>query len=143
MPPATLAFLVDRLTVDAMADLLGAIQLALRDETVVVRTEGFQGLGGVVALVMALCPDDVLLLVEDGVTAMGRRASIIVSVKHQQPAMSIHTERLFCSGDKTLTALAALFRDNEFLAHSGRSRRTTISAWTSTAVWGGWWSSSW
>jgi sulfur transfer complex TusBCD TusB component (DsrH family) len=119
VPPGILSSLLDRLSVDAMADLLADVQLALRDETVVVRIEGFQGLGGIVALVMALCPDDVLLLVEDGIIAKGTRCSVIVSIKHQQ-ATSFHTERILRSGDKTFTSLPTHFRVNEFLAHPGR-----------------------
>jgi len=59
--PATL---LEKLTVETMAELLSALQSALHDEASLLYIEGFHGLGAAVALIMALCPNDVLLMVE-------------------------------------------------------------------------------
>ncbi|KAF2964209.1 hypothetical protein GQX73_g9370 [Xylaria multiplex] len=116
LPPQTSASLLERLTIDSMVELLDAVQQALQDSTLLLYIEGFQGLGGVVSLLMALCPDDVTLLIEGEVIFQGQRRTIIISVKHEGKTLFglekiIHT--------KKSSPHAVTFRPNEFLAHPG------------------------
>ncbi|KAI0410734.1 hypothetical protein F5X98DRAFT_384991 [Xylaria grammica] len=118
VPPVTSASLLDRLTVDSLVELLDAVQQAVRDSNIMVRIEGFRGLGGIVSLFMALCPDDVLLLVENGILFEGQRRSVTISVR-QDLETSFHVEKII-RGSKSSSALPVVFRLDEFLAQPGR-----------------------
>ncbi|KAI1644371.1 uncharacterized protein F4817DRAFT_219801 [Daldinia loculata] len=113
IPPSTSESLLERLSIESMVELLDAVQQALRDETTIVHIEGFQGLGGIIALLTALCPDDILLLVENGILFKGPRQSIIISVMHQKKT-TFSIEKL------ALRQLPLTFRDSEFLSQPGR-----------------------
>lgn len=75
--------LLDNLSVETMAEFLAALHGALYEESSILYVEGFQGLGPVVALVMALCPDDVMINVENEILFQGERRSIVISLKTQ------------------------------------------------------------
>jgi hypothetical protein len=81
--PSTPGTLLDNLSVETMAELLAALHIALHDESSILYVEGFQGLGPIVALVMALCPDDVMINIEDTIYSQGKRRSIVISLKAQ------------------------------------------------------------
>ncbi|KAI1745755.1 hypothetical protein F4680DRAFT_443224 [Xylaria scruposa] len=119
IPPSMSASLLDRPTVDFTVELLDAVQQAVRDANVMVQIEGFRGMGSIVSLLMALCPDDVLLLVENGVIFQGRRRSVTISVQHGKEETSVHIEKII-RGRKSSSALAVSFRLDEFLAQPGR-----------------------
>ncbi|KAI1313352.1 hypothetical protein F5Y03DRAFT_406603 [Xylaria venustula] len=116
--PSVSASLLDRLTVDAIVEILDAVQQALRDANVIVQIKGFRGLGGIISLLMALCPDDVLLLVENGIIFEGQRRSVIVSVQQKQQT-TLHVEKLI-RGSKSSMTFPLSFRPDEFLAQPGR-----------------------
>lgn len=73
--------LLDSLTVDTMVDLLRGLHRALHDETLILSIEGCQGMGYIVAFIMALCPEDTLVTVEDEIIYEGKRKSVLISVK--------------------------------------------------------------
>ncbi|OCL07850.1 hypothetical protein AOQ84DRAFT_261608, partial [Glonium stellatum] len=79
LPPSTSQSLLERLRVEAIVGLLDAAQQALQDETLMLYIEGFRGLGSIVALLMALCPNYTLLSVENGVIFRGEHQSIVIS----------------------------------------------------------------
>lgn len=116
--PSTMASLLDRPNLEVLVGMLDAVQQALRDETTVVHITGFQGLGSIVALVMGLCPDDVLLLVENGIISQGQRRSIVVSILHKE--QTTFTVEKIIRGSKNSTVLPISFRDNDFLSQPGR-----------------------
>src|SRR5438045_4363692 len=66
---------------ETMAELLSALQAALQDESEMLYVEGFQGLGVIVAIIMALCPNDVLVNIEDVTLFQGERQSVVISIK--------------------------------------------------------------
>ncbi|KAI1191680.1 hypothetical protein F5B17DRAFT_248772 [Nemania serpens] len=110
--------LLDRLSVECMVELLDAVRQATRDETVRVHIKGFQGLGGIVSLLMGLCPEDVLLLVEKGIVFKGLRSSITISVEYKE-TLSISIERIVRES-KSSSEIPVSFRPNDFFAHPGR-----------------------
>ncbi|KAM0261002.1 hypothetical protein ACHAQJ_002437 [Trichoderma viride] len=118
LPPMTLASLLDRITVDSMVDLLDVVQQALREESSMAYIEGFQGLGGIVSMLMAFCPDDILLLVENGIIFQGQRRSVVISVFHEKKT-SFYVEKIL-RDTTTSSSLAARFRSDDFLASPGR-----------------------
>ena len=116
LPPKASASLLERLIIDSMVELLDAVRQALRDSTLLLYIEGLRGLGGIVSLLMALCPDDVILLVEGGAIFRGPRCNIIISVKREEKT-SFHLEKII-HGNKSCPH-AVEFRPDEFLAHPG------------------------
>ncbi|KAL7783809.1 hypothetical protein V8C37DRAFT_414650 [Trichoderma ceciliae] len=118
LPTSTLSSLLDRITVDSMVDLLSVVQQALREETSMAYIEGFQGLGGIVSLLMALCPDDILLLVENGIIFQGQRRSVVISVAREKTT-SFSVEKILRE-TKSSSSQAAHFRSDDFLASPGR-----------------------
>lgn len=73
--------LLDKLTVETMTELLSALHTALHEETSSLYVEGFQGLGMIVAVVMALCPHDALVTIEDEIVYASERRSVVISIK--------------------------------------------------------------
>ncbi|KAI0855021.1 hypothetical protein F4860DRAFT_522036 [Xylaria cubensis] len=116
LPPRTSESLLERLTIESMVELLDSMQQALQDSALLLHIEGFRGLGGVVSLLMALCPDDVILLVEGAPIFHGQRHNIIVSVKLDETT-SFHLEKIIYGNKSSLHAVT--FRPNEFLARPG------------------------
>ena len=76
--------LVDLLAETTMVDLLLLIHRALTEETSILYVEGCYGIARIIAILTALCPDDVFVLVENEIIFRGVRRSIIVSVKANQ-----------------------------------------------------------
>jgi hypothetical protein len=75
--------LLDQLTVETMIEFISALQKALQDETVILYVQGCHGLGFITAVVMAICPNDVQISVENGIIFQGPRCSVIISIKVQ------------------------------------------------------------
>ena len=84
--------LLDRMTVEDMAQLLSYLQRALREATLILHIEGFRGLGAIVSMITALCPDDTLLAVEGGILFQGERQSVIISIMaNRETSFSLET----------------------------------------------------
>jgi len=77
--------LMDQLPSDTMAEFLEALHTALREENAILYVEGYQALGPIVALVTALCPNDVTINVEDEQIFKVERQNIVISIKSQIP----------------------------------------------------------
>jgi len=77
--------LINTLATISMVKFLKALNKALTDETAVLYVEGCHGMGRMVALLTALCPEDVSISVENEITFRGHRSSVIVSIKANQP----------------------------------------------------------
>ncbi|KAE8453307.1 hypothetical protein EG329_011374 [Mollisiaceae sp. DMI_Dod_QoI] len=118
MPRSTSSTLLDRLTVESMVGLLDAVQQALRGESFMVYIEGFKGLGGIIAILMGLCPNDILLLVENGIIFEGKRRSIVISVLHERE--TTFTVEEIIRDDRSSSALPVFFRDDGFPANASR-----------------------
>lgn len=84
--------LLDRFTVETMVEFLCALRTALQEENSVLYFEGCEGAGQVVALVMALCPDDALVLVEHEVIFQGGRGNVTISISAGSRASSSSLE---------------------------------------------------
>jgi hypothetical protein len=72
--------LLDDLSLDAMVESLKLISIALREEDVQVRFSGTRGGANLVGLVMALCPEDALIVVEGNTIHQGVRTNIIFDI---------------------------------------------------------------
>lgn len=73
--------LVNKITVETMADFLAALHNALQESTSIMYVEGCSGIAVLVSVVMALCPNDAKIMVEDETIYLGERRKIIISVK--------------------------------------------------------------
>ncbi|PHH63856.1 hypothetical protein CDD81_5413 [Ophiocordyceps australis] len=119
VPLETMMSLRDQLDVERMVELLDGVQLALRDENVFVLINGFRGLGSIVALLAALCPDDLQVLVEGNVHIDSSRPSVIVSLVHDTQETKINVEQVL-RDCKTTRPLPVLFRPNDAQTHLER-----------------------
>ncbi|KAK3940410.1 hypothetical protein QBC46DRAFT_288326 [Diplogelasinospora grovesii] len=111
LPPSMSATLIDGLTAEKMVDLLDCVQQALRGESSRVYIDGFQGMGTIVSLLTALCPDDLLLMVEGGIIHQGDRVSIVVSIIHKRADVDISLETIV-NGSKVSTTFPVAFRND-------------------------------
>lgn len=73
--------LLDSVTINTMVDILVDLRTALTEEHSILYFEGCQGLGNIVALLLAICPDDVSLAVENEIIFQGTRRSVVISIK--------------------------------------------------------------
>lgn len=72
--------LLEKPTIETMVDFLCSLRRALQEESSILCFEGCEAAGYIVALVMALCPDDVELSVEGVIIFKGQRRSVVISV---------------------------------------------------------------
>jgi hypothetical protein len=75
--PRTLA---DEPSIESMTDFLDQLHTALEEEHTILHLEGCHGAAVFVAILMALCPEDVYVQVENEVIWRGRRHSVLVSI---------------------------------------------------------------
>ena len=73
--------LVDVITPNTMLDILVGLHSALFEESLILYIEGSQGIAYIVALLLALCPDDIFVTLENETIFQGQRRSVIVSIK--------------------------------------------------------------
>lgn len=76
--------ILDNFTMETMADFFSALHSALHEETSLLYIEGFQGLGPIVAIVLALCPDDTRISVENETLFQGARRSVVISINSKR-----------------------------------------------------------
>ena len=60
---------------------------ALREENSILHVQGCQGVGPLVALVMALCPDNATISVENATIYTSLRRSVVISIKSDFPTV--------------------------------------------------------
>ena len=75
--------LLSNLTIESMTEFLYFLHRALHEESTILYFTGCDGVEHVLALVMALCPEDTLVTVEDEVIFQGSRRSVIIAVKSE------------------------------------------------------------
>ena len=90
--------LLKRLTLESVTELLVAVKRALQEDNSILHFEGHISAGQFVALVMALCPEDVTVQVENEIIFKGLREQIIVSVRNVSETkfgvrMLLHSEK--------------------------------------------------
>jgi len=100
--------LIDRPTTNSMVEFLKALNRALTDETALLYVEGCSGIGLIVALLTALCPEDISISVENEITFRGHRNSVIVSIQVNQPIRFWVETRLTGDGVNVLPHLVAI-----------------------------------
>ena len=71
------------LSLETLTEFLAALHTALYEESSVLYVEGCRGIGVIVALVVALCPNDTVINVENESLFQGERRSIIISIKSE------------------------------------------------------------
>jgi hypothetical protein len=80
--PGTLLY---QLSTTSMVELLVGVHRALTEEASMLYVEGCEGIGIIVALLTALCPDDVSVAVENETIFQGKRQSISISIRGDTP----------------------------------------------------------
>src|ERR1700736_5115828 len=73
--------LVDVITPNTMLDILVGLHSALFEESLILYIEGSQGIAYIVALLLAFCPDDISVALENETLFQGQRRSVVVSIK--------------------------------------------------------------
>jgi len=77
---------------ETMVEFLSALRTALQEDNSVLYFDGCRGAGQIVALVMALCPEDSVIMAEDEVISQGGRSNVIVSIRAQSKESSFALE---------------------------------------------------
>jgi len=72
-------------TVETMAEFLHCLSRALQEEQSMLYFEGCQGVGYMLAIVMALCPEDALVTIENEVVLRGPRQSVVFAIRSESP----------------------------------------------------------
>jgi hypothetical protein len=75
-----------------MIEILAALKRALQEDNAILHFEGHIGGGQFLAIVMALCPGDVTVQVENEIVIRGKRERVVVSfLREQQTRLGIRT----------------------------------------------------
>ena len=72
-------------SIETMVQFLQALSKALCDESAVLHWEGTEGVGIILSIVMAICPDDAWVSVENELISKGDRRSVVISIKAEGP----------------------------------------------------------
>ncbi|KAJ2901544.1 NFX1-type zinc finger-containing protein [Zalerion maritima] len=75
-----------------MVDLLVNISIALRDDKLALHISGTSGVAWLVSIVLAICPDDVLLDIEGNVVQGGMRDNIHISISEDEGPLMLRLE---------------------------------------------------
>jgi hypothetical protein len=104
--------LLNSISATSMIEFLSALNQALKDEATVLFVEGCDGIGHIVALLTAFCPEDISVWVENEIVFRGPRSSVIVIIKANQPVKFGVETTLIKDGTEALSRLVAT--DSEF-----------------------------
>jgi len=85
-------------TVETMTDFLHSLSRALQQEDLMLYFQGCKGAGYLLAIVMALCPDDCLVTVENEIIFQGERRSVIFDIQSASPTQFSIESILYTSG---------------------------------------------
>ncbi|KFY01145.1 hypothetical protein V490_01062 [Pseudogymnoascus sp. VKM F-3557] len=84
--------LFDKIPPESMAGLLHALTRAVREESIVVRITGSNGMGHILAILMIMFPEDTLITVESEVIFQGLRKSILAEFTDTKAMTSFQVE---------------------------------------------------
>lgn len=87
-------------TVETIAEFLHCLSRALMEEQSMLYFQGCRGVGHLLAIVMALCPDDVLVTVENEVIFQGERRSVIFDIQSSSKTQFSIESILYTSGKR-------------------------------------------
>lgn len=73
-------------TAETMAEFLHALSRALLEEHSMLYFEGCQGVGHILAIVMALCPEDTMVTIENEIVSQGQRRSVVIAIQSETPS---------------------------------------------------------
>jgi len=95
-------------TLETMTDFLHSLSRALQEEHSMLYFQGCKGVGYMLAIAMALCPDDVLVTVENEVIFQGQRRSAIFDIQAASTTQFSIESILYAGGKRTETHLVSV-----------------------------------
>ena len=86
--------LLQDIAVEEMVHFLHYLHRALHEENTILRCRGTAGAGHIATILLALCPDDIVITVEDELIFQGKRRNVLVGIAKGQTHLTFTAETI-------------------------------------------------